>query len=250
MIVYILRFSISSAFLAYALVCDVMKREVPDQVWLVSIPACLLLDCVAVSLGNTDLASILVSLGIALLIGSLLCFLGFYGGADAKALLLISAATPSYLPGASLFAMNVLPLPILFVFFCSTLFSSSYPLTVLTLNLVDFLRGERLLQGIEGSWLGRLVLYATARRVKLEDMRGSLRYFPAEKVVVEDGKARRKPLYFVHAEANLDEQVEKLEEHKELLNDGVLASPTIPMIVFLTAGFVFSNLVILWASFN
>ena len=248
MIAHILRLSISSVFLAYALVCDVKKREVPDRVWLISVPAFLILDCAAVSLGSLDTTSLLSSLGISLALGFSLCFLGFYGGADAKALLLIAVATPSYPPGGSFYAINALPLPILLVFTCSTLFSASCPLTVLALNLFDFLRGERLLQSIESSRFKRLVLYIVARKVKLEKIKGSLKYFPAEKVVVEDGEVKRKPLYFVHAEADFDELVEKLEEHGELYKEGVLASPTIPMVAFLAAGFVFSNLIVVWTS--
>jgi len=243
MIVYVTRFILSLGFLVYASMQDILKREVSNKVWLISVPICLILDYVDFSLGNIDLVSFLASLAVSFLLGFALFYLGFYGGADAKALVLIAAANPSYLPGTALLLTKVLPLPILLTFFCSTLFTVLYPLTVLTLNLIDLMRGKNLLKGVEEKNIfKKLILYAIVRRVKLEDLKG-LKRFPAEKVVIEDGEVKRKPMYYVHAEADIDKLVEGLEEHRELFEDGVLASPTIPMIVFLTIGFAFSNLV-------
>ncbi len=246
MIVPLLRLAISSALLVYASACDIATREVSDRVWLLGIPVCVLLDGVDLYLGRVDPLSLIVSLGVSFLLGYLLCFLGFYGGADGRALVLMAAAMPSY-PSTNLLVTQVLPLPIFFIFFSSTLFSIIYPLKVFTLNMIDLLRGKRLLHGIEeNNPLKRLVLYVTARRVTFETLKAGLKYFPAETVVVEGGEARRTPIYFLHAEANVDELVEQLEEHRELFHDGVLASPTTPMIVFQTAGFLFACLILYW----
>jgi len=246
MIVPLLRLAVSSALLVYASVCDIATREVSDRVWLLGIPVCVLLDGVDLYLGRVDPLSLVASLGVSFLLGYLLCFLGFYGGADGRALVLMAAAMPSY-PSTNLFVTQVLPLPIFFIFFSSTLFSIIYPLKVFTLNMIDLLRGKRLLHGIEEkNPLKRLVLYVTARRVTFETLKAGLKYFPAETVVVKEGEARRTPIYFLHAEANVDELVEQLEEHRELFNDGVLASPTTPMIVFQTAGFLLASLILYW----
>lgn len=246
MIVLLLRLAVSSALLVYASACDVASREVSDWVWVLGIPTCVLLDGVDLYLGRIDLLSLVASLGVSFLLGYVLCVLGFYGGADGRALVLMAAAMPSY-PPSHLFIIQVLPLPLFFIFFTSTLFSIVYPLKVFTLNVIDRFRGKRLLQGIEeDNLLKRLVLYVTARRVTLETLKAGLKYFPAETIVVEGGEVRRTPIYFLHAEANVDELVEQLEVHKELFPDGVLASPTIPMIVFQTAGFLVVNLILYW----
>jgi len=243
MTTYIFRFFLALTFLFYASVQDILNREVPNKVWLISIPLCLILDYVDFSLGHIDLILFLVSPTVGFILGFALFFLGFYGGADAKALILLATATPSYSPNAAFLVTRIFPLPALLAFFCSTLLSSSYPLAVLSLNLIDSLRGKDLLSGIEEkNFFKRLLLYMLVRKVKLEDLRGFKR-FPAEKVVVENGVAKRRPVYNLHAETNVTKLVKELEEHKELLKDGVLASPTIPMIVFLTIGFAFSNLV-------
>lgn len=246
MTLQVLRLAVSSALLIYASASDVSTREVSDRVWLIGIPPCLLLDCVDLYRGTIDLTSLLASLGTALLLGFFLCYIGFYGGADGKALLLIAAAAPSY-STTDLLTVKILPLPILFVFFASTLFSVVYPLKVSVLNLIDYLRGERLLQDIEeGNRLKRLLLYVTTRRVRFDALKEGFKHFPAEKVVVEGGHPRRRPIYFLHAEADIDELVENLAAYKELFHDGVLASPTTPMIVFQTAAFIFVSLLLHW----
>ena len=246
MIVLLLRLAVSSALLVYASACDVASREVSDWVWVLGIPTCVLLDGVDLYFGRIDLLYLVASLGVSFLLGYVLCVLGFYGGADGRALVLMAAAMPSY-PPSTLFIIQVLPLPLFFIFFTSTLFSIIYPLKVFTLNVIDLLRGKRLLHGIEeDNLLKRLVLYVTARRVTFETLKAGLKYFPAETIVVEGGEARRTPIYFLHAEADVDELVEQLEAHKELFPDGVLASPTIPMIVFQTAGFLVVNLILYW----
>jgi len=241
-----LRLAVSSALLIYASASDLSTREVSDRVWLIGIPPCLLLDCVDLYLGSLDFISLLASLGTALLLGYFLCYIGFYGGADGKALILMAAAAPSY-PTTELLAVKILPLPILFVFFASTLFSVFYPLKVSVLNLIDYVRGERLLQGIdEGNRLKRLLLYITTRRVRFDTLKEGFKHFPAEKVVVEEGRPRRRPIYFLHAEADIDELVENLEAYHELFHNGVLASPTTPMIVFQTVAFVCVILILHW----
>ena len=240
------RLVICSVLLVYASACDIATREVSDWVWLLGIPVCVLLDCVDLYIGRVDPLSLIISLGASFFLGYLLCFLGFYGGADGRALVLMAAAIPSY-PSTNLLVTQVLPLPIFFIFFSSTLFSIIYPLKVFTLNMIDRLRGKRLLHDIkEDNPLKRLILYVTARRVAFETLKEGLKYFPAETVILEEGEARRTPIYFLHAEANIDELVEQLEEHRELFDDGVLASPTTPMIVFQTVGFLFANLILYW----
>lgn len=78
---------------------------------------------------------------------------------------------------------------------------------------------------------------ATARRIEFEKLKRGIGYFPAEKVVVEDGRPVRKPVFFVGAEADTGKMIRALEAYKEFYRDGVLASPTIPMIVFMSLGF-------------
>ena len=247
MIMYLLRFVISSVCMIYASITDIQKREVSDVVWLIGIPICILIDLLDLYLDNISLMSLLSSLGVSLLLAVTLCYVGFYGGADGKALVLIAAAIPSYPPIVDFFYIKIFLFPILSVFFFSTLLSASSSFIVLILNVRDHFRGRRLLENIEkGNRLRDLLLFAMTRRVKLENLKGNLKFFPAETVEIEEGRPTRKLSYFVHAEADIDELIDNLEEYQELFKDGILAWPTIPMILFLTAGFIIINLCIIF----
>jgi len=238
-----LRFVLAVIFLGYASLRDIEEREVPDKVWILSVPACLALTLLDVCFEKDDPMLLLVSLLIAFVLGVVLCHFGFYGGADAKALLLIATAFPSYPKDTGSLMAKFFPAPFLLVFSSSTLISIVCPLTVLTLNSIDILRGLNPLREVEEeNVFRRFILLATARRVRFETLKRSLKYFPAEKIVEEEGKTRRKPLFFVHAEADVNKLVQELEEHEDVFVDGVLASPTIPMIVFLFCGFALSYL--------
>ena len=242
--VFVARFLVSLVALGYGSVKDFSTREVTNWVWVLTVPVCLFLDCVDVYLGVLSVTVLLASLGVSFLVGVSLFYLGLFGGADVKALLLIGATVPSYVIVPRLLLARILFLPIVFVFFSSVVLSMFYPLSILVLNLNDLRRGRRLLQGLGvRHWYSKLVLYVTVRKVCLEQLHNSLKYFPAEKVVLQEGKPVRRPVYFVRAEANLDELFADLQAHGDLFGDGVLASPTIPMIVFLTAGFLVTNLV-------
>jgi hypothetical protein len=237
MIFHVLLASVSYGVLGYASVWDVAKREIPDGAWLLGIPLCLVLDLYGVLIGEVDLYPLAASLTASAVIGSALCRLGFYGGADAKALVLAAAAMPLYI------GSGPAALPFLLVFASSTVFATVYPLGLLVLNLVDAARGRSLLRGIEEkSMLRRLVLYFVARRVGLDRLRG-LSYFPAETVIFEEGRPVRRPVLLVQAEADVTALVKELEKHRDLLENGVLASPTVPMVVFILSGMLFSSLV-------
>ncbi len=242
--IYAARFLIAVLALFYASVKDFSTREVGDWVWLASVPACLLLDGLDLYFGSLSVTAFGASLGVALLMGVALSYLGFFGGADVRALVLVAAALPSYPYVPEFLFARVLFLPIVFVFFSSTILSVFYPLSILVLNLNDLRRGKSLLRGLGVKrWSAKLVLYATVRRVNLSQLHGSLKYLPAEKVQLQEGVPVRKPVYFVHAEADVEELLEKLESYGQLFGEGVLASPTIPMVVLLSVGFLLANLV-------
>jgi len=242
-----LKFLLATIFLGYASLRDIGEREVSDKVWILSVPACLALTILDICFGKADPMFLLASLLISFVLGIVLCHFGFYGGADAKALLLIATAFPSYSVETGSLMAKFFPTPFLLVFFSSTLISTVFPLTVLILNSIDILRGLNPLRNVEEeNVFKRFILLATARRVRFETLKRSLKYFPAEKIVEEEGKIRRKPLFFVHAEDDVNKLVQEMEKHEDLFVDGVLASPTIPMIAFLFCGFVLSYLTVLF----
>jgi len=233
----ILRFIITLFCLGYASISDIKKREVTDKVWLLSVPLCLALTLIDVYAGTLALIDVIASLVLALVLGFSLFYLCFYGGADLKALMLIAVTVPAYLYDG-LFLRIIFPLPLLLVFFLAILLSALIPLTVLSLNFVDLCRGKDPLRGItERNRFRQLLLLMTTRRMSFEDLKKEgLKYLPAEKVICVDGKYERKPVYSIRVDDDAEKLVDELEQSKDIYVDGILASPTIPMIVFLTLG--------------
>ncbi len=238
---YLLRVVVSLSFLGYASLVDVREREVSDKVWLLSLPLCLALSLLDIYMGVFESLALIVSVASALALGLVLYYAGFYGGADAKALLLIAAAVPAF-PFLSESFLSfvvgaVFPVPFFLIFFASTLLSALWPLGILALNLAALLRGSNPLRGIaEKSFLKRLLLLATVRRISFERLRDDARYMLAERRAESEAGVERSPLYSVRIRDDNRELVEEAERHSELYRDGVLASPTIPMIVFLALG--------------
>jgi len=222
--------------LAYASYCDLKTREVSDLVWIVGCPVGLTLSLADFFAGKVSAVSLAVSPIASACIGIALYAFGLVGGADALALLFIGLTLPAYPEGFPLFK-DPLGSPFFAAFCNSVILSLACPVSVFVLNVFDMVRGRNPFRGIEVRGTGDLlVLLFTARRVSLDRLLSGLHYFPAERLVEEDGRLVRQPVYLVRAEADLSEITARMAEKRELYNDGVLASPTIPMIVFLTLG--------------
>lgn len=248
-------FALALAVLAYASHRDLKSREVSDLVWLVGCPVGLALSLAGLLAGKLSPIQLLASISVSACLGATLFLLGLVGGADALAFLFLGLTVPAYPDGFPLFADALtarFSIPVFTVLCNAVLLSLACPLAVFTLNLADLVRGRSPFKGVEVNGAGDLlVLMFTARRVSLERLLSGLHYFPAERLVLEGGKAARKPAYFVRAEADLTGITAEMAEHRELYAEGVLASPTMPMIVFLTLGLVlalFGNFVMLAVS--
>jgi Flp pilus assembly protein protease CpaA len=222
--------------LAYVSVLDLRKREVSNWVWLFTYPIGCAMTFTGWALNVLDVEAVLVSFLISMVLGVVLLCVGFYGGADVKALVFVGLTLPT-LPVVFSPVLGVPALPLILVVFCnSTLLSMVWPLSIFILNLKDSLRGKVLFEGIKLSMREKVLLLFTTRRIPIEELeKKNLRYFPAEEVALqEDGKPVRKLLHLMKAETNPSKYVNNLKEHKELCNKGVLASPTIPSITFFT----------------
>ena len=225
---------------------DVERRMVDDAVWAFSIPAAFFISACEVGFGAVDPPMLILSPALAFGLGLLLHHFGLYGGADVKALLLIASAYPSYPPGMSIPLWSLFPSPFLAAAAVAALFSAVYPVSIFISNLTLMVRGEDPLRGVDiEDPFRRLLLLMTARRIPLEELRGSLKHFPAEKLSFDCGVPERKPLLFVHAEAEVDGMVEEMMRHRDLYKDGVLASPTVPMVALLEAASIMLSAIIL-----
>jgi len=242
-------------FVLGVLVCvcvfDVRERVVSDWVWVFVYPVGFVLTFVLVGFGLLDWVVVLVSGLCSLFLGVGLFWSGYYGGADLKALVFIALTAPS-IPVVFGPVLNLPELPLILTVFCnSVLLSLTWPLTIFTLNLKDALKGKRMFEDIQLSWSQKVWLFFTSRLTPIEKMVG-LRYFPSEQLVFQEddgGLPIRKHLRFVKAETDLSKYTNDLNTYKHLYKKGVLASPTIPTIVFFTIALAITPLgnIFIWA---
>jgi Flp pilus assembly protein protease CpaA len=222
--------------LVYVSVLDLRKRAVSNWVWLFTYPIGCAMTLMGVVFNLLDIETVLVSFFVSMVLGVVLLYVGFYGGADVKTLIFVGLTLPT-LPVVFSPVLGVPALPLILVVFCnSALLSMVWPLSIFILNLKDGLHGKSLFEGIKLSMREKVLLLFTARRISLEELeKKSLRYFPAETVVLQKNrKPTRKLLNLMKAETNPSKYVNNLKEHSELCKKGVLASPTIPSITFFT----------------
>lgn len=224
------------AVLAYASYCDLKTREVSDLVWVVSCPVGLALSLSELFMGGVSAVSLAVSAAVSACVGFALYMFGLVGGADVLAFLFLGLTVPAYPEGLPFFT-DPLCFPFFAVFCNSVMLSLACPVAVFVLNVADMVRGRNPFKGVEIGGAGDLlILLFTARRVSLDKLLSGLHYYPAERLVNEGGRLLRIPVHFVGAEADLSEITARMAENRELYGGGVLGSPTIPMIVFLTLG--------------
>ena len=243
----LLQYAFALAVLVYASISDFKSREVSNWVWVTAYPAGLAITIVAFASGTLSLETAIFSVCISSALGFVLLYFGFYGGADAKALIFVALTAPAYpMAFKPPFGNPAFP-PVLTMFLNSAILSMAYPVSVFLLNVRDALKGKKIFEGITATTREKVLILFTARKVSLDKLEKSLAYFPSETLVTQDGKLTRKLLHFIKAETDLSPYIENLKEHQELFQNGVLATPTIPFIIFFTltlAIMPFSNLVI------
>lgn len=238
----LLQFAFALAVLTYASVLDFKSREVTNWVWALAYPAGCGLTIVTLATEALSIEPVILSLGVSIALSIALLYFGFYGGADAKALIFVALTVPAYPAGLKPPLGDIALPPVLTMFCNSILLSLIYPLAVFASNIKDVLRGKKMFEGINVTSREKVLLFLTARKIGLDKLDKSLSYFPSETVVKQNGKLTRKPLHFIKAEADLSPYLSTLKENRELYKKGVLATPTMPYMIFLALGLVLTPL--------
>lgn len=227
-----LGFTLALGALFIASIYDLKERLIPDWIWLLSYPpaaALLILQIIYEGLQPLHAA---VSLIIAAGISSAFYFLGLMGAADLFAMLLIGVAVPKY-PYGLPFRPDPLGTPVFTAACNAALLSAFLPVATLLRNLVSILRGRDPLSSIHvGGRFRRILLLMTTRKISVDELKRGLFYFPAERLV----EGRRVPIIFARAEWDFSALLSEIESNRSLYVDGVLASPTVPMILCITVG--------------
>jgi len=220
--------------LGYASLQDVRSRQVSNWIWVFSYPiggGAVFAGLVTEGLG---LEVVCFSLSFSVILGLVLFGLGFYGGADVKALIFVGLTAPLLSGGADpVFGLGDLPL-VLGVFCNSALLTLVWPLSIFVLNLKDATNKGSLFEGIKLTLPQKVGLLFTARKLSIEKLH-TPKYLPAEQVILQKDTPTRVLVHFVKAETDLSKYLKNIETNGELYQKGVLVSPTIPSICFLTS---------------
>lgn len=220
-----LRATLLAATLIYASYQDLKRREVDDWVWLLSasiIGPLTLYNYFFLQPGDVLLAS--ASVALISILAYAFYKADLYGGADAKSLALIALSIPLVDTG-----QRIHPFLGISTLFNGLVFSLIVPLSMLSLNLYKLIvRREDLFRGMEEEATYRKVLAVlVGTRVS---SRGRFRFWGSMERL-DSGGVRR---------FNFSPSIESFDRFLE--GDG-WATPAIPFIVFLTAGYLLD---ILW----
>jgi preflagellin peptidase FlaK len=228
---------VAALFLIIGSISDLKRREVSDKVWLVFGPLGLALTVIRLVNNASFWYLTAVSIAATSAIALVLAFAGLYGGADAKALICLALTVP-------LVPDNILPLlghlhPILplTVLYNAYLFALVPVTAILIRNVAELLtsRSEFFDRQKGESGTRKLLLMLTGYRVRLGALSRSIHLFPLEEFVEGDGVRLR---LFVPAESDRESQIANLE--RGLPRDSMVwATPGLPLLVFITIGYIF-----------
>jgi preflagellin peptidase FlaK len=229
----------SIALLAYASIEDVKKREISDRIWLI-------FTLFGLATRAIDLAyfpnlghflDIVISIAIPTILFLGLFYLGLFGGADAKALICIALSNPKPPSSLPLLVGYLLPYYSLSIFDNSVILSLSIIPLNLAFNLSWLISGRKLFEGLEeeATWK-KVVAFFTCRKARSADVRSSPSFCAAEVVKMSKKGESKRCIRLVYRLG---------DDNEELLPDSeyVLAHYTIPLIVFVTMGFLASVLI-------
>jgi preflagellin peptidase FlaK len=246
------------AFLFYASWSDSKTREVSNTVWLVFAPFAFILTFAEILLyQSSQFLFFGICIGLTTLFAFAVFYAGGFGGADAKALMCLALAVPFYPVnllsplGGPLSPISQVLFP-LSVFSNSVLIAALMTLAMLTYNVLWRTRtGIKLFDNYENGSMGRKILVlVTGYKVSIEKLKEKWHIYPLEDVTenIEDGLKRK--LVLIPKDEGRDEIVKRLDNalQKGQIRDSIWASPGLPFLIFITAGFVIALFVgdIVW----
>ena len=216
-----------AATLAFASYQDLKTREIDDKLWLITAPiggVLTLYEMITTPGYQYYLAGFSIGLTVVLALG--VAYIGLYGGADAKALIMISLTMPIY-PFAGVLVSPFYPLTILGNGLVLSLLLIP---TLAVLNLVwKVARKKNLFEGIRATPMQKLGALFTGIKVRPSTAM-SVHFNLIEKF---DGGKRYLKLFNRVEETDEVKIIDKKAEY-------VWVTPAIPMIVFFLFGFLLS----------
>ncbi|WP_236609676.1 A24 family peptidase C-terminal domain-containing protein [Archaeoglobus sulfaticallidus] len=228
-IITLVKIILAMIFLLYACVLDLRYRIVPNRLWkymVAVLTPILVLEFVTAKYSLSTIIFSVMQFVMMFVFSYLLYSLGTYGGADAKAFIVMAYIFPVY--------PAVMGLPLLnkgFGIFAFSVLSNSVIVSP-ALLIITFIRNLRRegLRDLKGNFL----YYFVGKRVKAN----SIPEFHSVLEFVDDsGKIVR-----VRRGIEVDEKVRKklMKAYDEGIIDRVWVTPNLPFLLFITAGFIIS----------
>lgn len=229
----------SIALLTYASWNDYISREVPDIVWIIFAPIGIVLTSLRLYI-NQDLILIsLFSVAIIAIISLIAFYTGMFGGADAKALICIALAMPVYPIFLTKFVQPMFPLSVMVNSFLMASFVSVYAVLRNIYWLVS--KKGKLFYELENESLKKKILaFISGFKISIDKYKTDKHLQLIEKIESKNGTQKKHlEIFFI------------LEDHGEVLNNyvpkeylkmnstrNVWVTPLIPMIIFITLGYL------------
>jgi len=225
---------------------DYKTREVSNRVWLISAPPLFAVTLLQLVLYSPSLWSwYLFSIGFTSIISTLLFYMGVFGGADAKALMVLALAMPFHPTITQSFAFPSLVARVTFplaVLTNAALFGSSLSIYYFTRNLLrSFFRKQSFFIEIQNeSFTRKVVLALTGYPTPFKNLYANEFLLPLEKVEEKEGVLTKT----VSLRPNLDEREAELEKLAKVKKpeDLVWVTPGLPFLVFILLGLLFGLL--------
>lgn len=255
-----IRIFLSFSFLVASSCYDLKTREVSNSVWILFAPSgfLLLLLQFLFTREGSFLVLWMLSFVVTSAISLVLFYLGFFGGADAKALICLSIALPGYpsLVTSILRGSFLLPIFPLAVLMNAVLGSSLMVLVIMAYNLFMIFQNKgRLFEGLEEEPLWKKILtFIIGFKVDPNRLKKGSHYLPLEYFSKSaDGKVVRHLRVFLHLQEETLLTEEYVKTFSKDFNGKIWATPGLPFLVFLTGGFVAALLMgdfVSWLTFQ
>ncbi len=218
------RVGIIIAGLIYASYRDWVTREVDDRIWIIcGVAGAALTSVDLISLWSLNrLILTLISIALSMGLAFAFYFFGLYGGADAKAIAIISLALPIYSPPA-----GIHPFTGLASLSNGLLFSLLILPAFFTWNMIALAKGQRIFEGFEHE--------------------NSLKKFAAMLFGIRSRNAKQKKFWFPLESERDGKRYFNFNlftlEFEEVSRDDCWITPGLPLLISITAGFIFYVLV-------
>ncbi len=239
---------VSLIFLIASSIYDLKTREISNIVWVLFAPlgAALTLSHFLLIPDNGFLMLWGISFTIITALSLAFFYLGFFGGADAKALICLGLAMPLNPTSLRPYLQVSSPLFPLSVFSNAVLCSSFMILAIILYNFSQVLRNENaLFEGLEKEPLWKkIAAFATALKIDLNQLKKpSSHYIPLEQFQLDEtGKTIRHFKITARLEDEEPDKLENLPENSAEISK-IWATPGLPFLVFITISFVITLLI-------